>query len=358
MIQQIEDYKSAAESRGCSLIGSLLSFKCPETLSVPFTLLRDGLANHPDIPADWVPDVRNQLSLYLDCVTSLNRSSASKFTIDEAECGFNEETHGGYNVHRMLKQKDSQIPAIHKVFHFEKKIVEVEVNGKVVKQVEDVEADEGIDIALFRVEGTSSTDKDGKSIFRIIVNSDEPYPPRYIPFVRQLEQDFADVQNLIYGSKQVRHLINTIFNDHLHVLKVNSWGFALPENLVQVKALETILNNLDKKICFLNIPITDADDAVSKSAFDSVSVGISESLDSEIDKLLLDIEGLVDNESKTRDSTWADRALEIKNLEKRIEKYRSIALITSDFAQEQLKECWERLDAGQNASLSPLVPTT
>lgn len=358
MLNQLVEARN--QSKG-EVIGTLLSFRCPETVRIPYTQLMSAFELNDNIPAEWRPEQRNQLALYLACITSLNRTSPTKFDFDEATHGFTAEEFGGYIVTRLKKEKDSPVPAIHKIIFLRKKISQTtNLAGKVVSKIDDVQADDGITIELRRVDGDAKSDDVGKSKFEVVVENGNSYPIYYEPFLKTLAESFNAALNYEYGPKQIREIVLEIVRDRLASMSVNGWYFTLSKNLTPIAALEETLNNLSSGINFFFMPLVNDGTPLSDAAIGSIAFGIEDSFLDELDKIEEDILNLQDSESKTRDSTWRDRLDRLKEIQERIAEYKEISLLKTEVAQDRAKEILETLNqavkTNNDKDKIPLVP--
>lgn len=225
MLSSLASFRDESNNGG-EVIGTLLSFRCPEQVVIPFYQLTSAMDLNADIPKDWIPEQRNQLSLYLAAMSGLNRTSPKNFNFDKDVCGFTEEEFGGYFVTRLVKEQASGRPTSHKIIHMLRILEPVDATANKYKTV-DVISDEGIIIDLMRVSGDENTDKIGASKFEIVVNGGQPFSALYQPFVEKLTSDFNEMLNFVYRPKQIREIVQEIVRDKLNSTPVNGWYLSL-----------------------------------------------------------------------------------------------------------------------------------
>jgi hypothetical protein len=345
MLKSLTSFRDESNNGG-EIIGTLLSFRCPEKVVVPFYQLTSAMELNPDIPKDWIPEQRNQLSLYLAAMTALNRTSPKQFVFDKDVCGFDEDEFGGYFVTRLLKEQASERPTSHKIIHMLRILEPVDTAAnKIQYKTVDVISDEGIIIDLKRVSGDENTDKIGQSKFEIIVNGGNPYSALYQPFVKTLTDTFNDMLNFVYRPKQIREIVQEIVRDKLNSTPVNGWYFTPTKALDALAALEYTLNEVNDGINFMFLPLKRGGSEADNLAVQSIAAGIEDSFLDELDKLEQDIVTLGESESKTREATWADRLKKLEQVKAKIAEYKEIQLIKTESAELRLEDVFETIKA-------------
>lgn len=302
--------------------------------------IQNMMLNDPDIPNDWVPEQRNMLRMYLDCMNALkNTQSLKHFEPWDDEFGFDPyKEHAAYMGMRTHYSRDSRFPTSHNILHVKKSEELDEFNNH------RLETDEAVTIQLERTEGTSETDN-STSKFRINFPSD--MPQEYYPLVFALHNMFKDRVNRIYDSAAIRELVLDIIRHKLGGQNVNtSLYFVDSKDADSLTALKNGLARLDTGIDLFLFHVHHHRDKPSdhpvNETFKSVSRGVTRSLVDELKEFFDEVKSRKeDEENVTRADTWDRRAGELRDLKKRITSFKNKQMLEADMVDHFLEGATE-----------------
>lgn len=345
----VQQLNSEAKASGLGeYVGSVILLSVNLRKDVLLSDIVTMMENDARINNKWTPEPINHLTLYLSIMSSLNKASLSRFEYDEATFPFSPEEHGGYLVTRLFKRSKTSTPTAHKVFHLERDVRVIRDNkGNITDRIiKDVKADDGIIIKLDRTVGNHVTDvpRGGKrSQFEIEItgNNDD----RYAPFLETLYKEFDDKRNEKYSSEQVRELILDLIRNKLEALSITRGNYFLEDDKMDaLDALREGFQSLDEGIQFIVLhQFRGQPGSKINESFSGLVRGVSDAVIKEVQDLHKELMLLDDKDSKTRESTWDDRADKLKKLEQRTEKLKQKQLIESDIMEELFETCYKKI---------------
>lgn len=337
------DFKAS----GGEYVGSMLWLRV-SAKAVEAREIRNMILNDPRLDNSWAPDTLNNLTLYLQTMSELNRASLGKFEFDESKVPFTKDSHAGYSVHRLFLRKDSAIPTAHKILHLEKTLTEIkDATGTVVeRRVEDVEADSGIRVECNRLSGGVEEDSAGTSEFQLKIDG---VSDRYLPFIETLSKNFEAKRNEFYDSQQVRNLIvDDIIMDKMQALSVTRGVYFIEGS--NAEAVEALREGLLKIHPGIRLSVHHvgkfAEGSMLNRTFEEVSVSVTDTLMNELEMLQDEMQGFIDSETKTRPSTWTKREQALREYRKRVKRVSSKLKLDTDILNDMLDDCTDLLDKG------------
>lgn len=356
VLQQInKDFKQA----GAEYVGSMVWFRC-SVEDVEVKALRNMIKSDPRLDDDWSPGTLNNLTLYLQTVSELGRSSLRKFVtefdedndygIADGQLPFVADEHAGYSVHRLKLVKDAPNPTSHKVFRMEKTVSPIyDDEGNVIdKKIEDVEVDEGMRIICKRKEGyTREDDKSGESEFEFDIDN---FSAQYAPFIETLQRDFQEKLNERYDTRQIRDLvINDILLDKMEALNVTRGVYFIEGK--DVEALEALKDGLASVDPGMQLAVHHVgkypDGSMLNRTYESVSGGVTESLLDDAQGILDELTGHFKSDKDTRPSTWIKREQDLKDVKKRVKRMDTKLKLDVSTLSDILDDCTKLIKAGK-----------
>lgn len=327
---------SEATANGAEFVGSVLFLSVGASASVRLNHLVQAMQANSEIPASWIPEPLNHLSLYLQCISGLNRASITRINPHAVEAL--PDTHAGYSIHRLHLRKDEDMPTAHKVFAMRKV---PGVNGK----LSDVEVDEGIIISLRRTYGDASTDKTGQSEFSIDVQANGRLAPEYEVFVDTLIEQFRQVRDTRYNADQIRVLLVDLLRNQLKATPIKRGDYFVEgRDLNMVESLREVFCSLDENIKLNPLHICKFKAAPTlNQSFTSLAESVQESVLKEMRDFIEELNHLENKEGKTRASTWQDRHDRFLDLQIKVKRFQSKQLIESDILTDLSQSALEIL---------------
>jgi len=355
--EAVEEFKR----QDADFAGSLMKLSVQGVSSAGITLhdLRRVILDNPILPNDWAPEPQSDLTMYLSTMSELGRSTnlEGKFLPDDSgEYEFSPSRHHQYIVKRMFLSSAERNPTAHKVIHMEKEeIPKTDKNGNIIgKQIKNVEADDGIQIFLWRKDGDISTDTTGGTVWTSSVYNNDGTKVnwgcdiRYWPFLRTLKANFKKKCRAEYDNKEIRDTIQDILWKGLGVQPVARGGlyYTDPENYAKLSVLSDELRDLNGGIALYHwgVPVY-ADGSRRNGLQEMVSDGLMSHLNQEMADLIGNLEemGAADG---TRHSTWRRRKDELKEMRTKIQKLAKVKLLNEENLKKQFEKAVDLIKSG------------
>jgi len=309
--------------------------------------IRNAIQSCKSIPESWLPDVHNNLTLYLQTITEMNKAGLKNFILPN-DLSFNVEEHAGYSSDRVYKKAHDKYPTAHKIFRKIKFSGEIEDSkNSETRAVTDVAHSPGIKIMLERTVGTHADDATGKSEFDLII--DPEYPEQdiseYQPYILTLKQRFNDKINGVYESRQIRDIVLDIIKGQVNAISIQTGlYFVKASSIDPVYELAEAMQKVCDGIRIQTIPVIEFKDApILNKHVEEVRVSLSESILSEVKKFCSDIDVMEDEDSGTRDSTWLKKLGEVKKYKSLLEELENDNMLVLDVIREMLESAEENI---------------
>jgi hypothetical protein len=330
--EMIKNAEADAKAKGGDFLGATvnLNVKIGADNTVPIRAIHDSLKNNPNIPREWLPKDREDLSLYLGVITSLNKNSERSFNFPPDYPKELKETFNGYTVTRLWKNKDDQYPCGHRIFYKNKVKTYVDSVGS----VKDQEIEHSIMIVLERNEL-------GLQICPKFDNEFDMANLVYFePFIDTLYQQYQDRINGQYNSTELRKIILDVILNKIHARSLNDGLYFVPKDkLGPLNEFCETLRQVDKGISLLNFGVMRGPEgSFEQTTFQQVSEGISADVLKELKALKAELAEF-DAADTTRASTWTDRFERLRNISKEVQNYRNEQMLISDVVDDLLLEC-------------------
>jgi hypothetical protein len=323
-----DQLNAEAKANNGEFIGSVVFLHVHSDVDVLLSHLVNGMLNHSQIPSDWVPEPINHLSLYLSTITSLGRASVTKFE----DHGYKfDDTHGGFSVHRLFLKGDEKMPTAHKIFSVRK------IKGADGK-IADVNIDDGINIVLNRLSGDKHTDKIGTSQFQIDVTGN--ISKEYTAFIEVLQKEFDARRNERYNAEQIRTLLIDLLRNKVKATPIKRGDYFVDaQDINAIEAMRDVFSQVDDGIRINPLHIVKYKNAPTlNQTFQSVSETVQDSLVKEMQEFLEELKHLETKDSKTRQSTWADRSQQFMDMQLKLKRMQNKQLIEIDILEDMIKE--------------------
>lgn len=338
-MQIFDQLNSEAKANNGEFIGSIVFLHVHNEVDVLLGNLVSGMLNHPQIPASWAPEPINHLSLYLSTITTLGRASTAKFETHGVH--FN-DTHGGFSVHRLYLKGEDKMPCAHKVFAVRK------VKGADGK-IADVNIDDGVTIVLNRTSGDKHTDKIGTSQFRLDVTGN--INREYNSFVEVLQSEFDARRNERYNAEQIRTLLIDLLRNKVKATPIKRGDYFVDaQEINAIEAMRDVFAQVDDGIRINPLHIVKYKNAPTlNQTFQSVSETVQDSLVKEMNEFLEELKHLDTKDSKTRQSTWADRSQQFMDMQLKLKRMQNKQLIEMDILDDLIREAGKILVDNEDA---------
>lgn len=339
---RISEVNEFYKKQGAEFVGTVvsLSVQMGEDV-VPLRDIQNLILNTPELPNEWKPRPRNKLSLYLDTINQLkNSASFQKFAAYQDEFPFDPDEHFGYLGKRIRYKKHESIPVAHKIVHLRRSEAEAMGFEDLDISLVDYDVDEGIVIMLERVEGTEETD-DTTSKFRITFNAD--VPDEYNPFLLALRDRYKQRLNQVYDSSAIRDVILDMVKDKMNAQSINTGTYFIDSaEAAQLDALKAGFAKIHPDIDLFTLHVAHYKDRPANHPtnqnFSSVRKRLTDSVVGDLKNFVDDLKERRDSETDTRRSTWNNRANELREMKKRVKKFRAKQVLEADILEDLLAE--------------------
>lgn len=345
--QRIAEINAYYKQQNAEFLGTTVSLSVTMGQdTVPLSTIQSMVRNTPEIPDKWMPDPRNKLTLYLETINQLkNSASFERFRKHEDEFPFDPAEHFGYLGKRTRYKRDEEIPVAHKIVHLRRSDAVAEGFEDMDIDMIDYDVDDGIVVMLRRTEGTEDTDD---STSRFAIEFPGNLPDEYMPFILTLNETFAERLAQNYDSTAIREVILDMVKGKMNAQPINTGLYLVEgEQAHQLDALRHEFRKIHPSIDLFTQHVVRHNEVPEEHPanqnFQNVKRRLTSSVVEDMKSFVQELEQFEESDTDTKRSTWTRRANALREMKKRVRKFKNKAMLETAAVEKLLGKATETI---------------